>query len=256
MKRLVSWNVNGIRACVNKGFNDWVKEFGPDIICLQEIKATAEQFMEATSELSKYKRFSFSAQKKGYSGVALLSKEEPIKIEYGLGIDEFDSEGRMIIAEYDDFVLMGGYFPNGQRDHSRVPYKLEFYNEVLKRFKKYKKQGKNIIITGDFNTAHHNIDLANPKGNKKTTGFLPEEREWMDKYISAGMTDALRLFYPELEGQYTWWTYRNNCRERNIGWRIDYFMINQEFESKLNDCRHLPEIMGSDHCPILLELKS
>ncbi len=254
MKTLVSWNVNGIRACVNKGFNEWVAKKKPEIVCLQEIKATEEQFQEVVS-LSKYHQYILPAEKKGYSGVAILSKEEPVKIHYGLGIEKFDSEGRTLIAEYDDFVLINGYFPNGQRDHNRVPYKLEFYAEVLKRFKKYRKQNKNIIITGDFNTAHHEIDLANPKGNKKTTGFLPEEREWMDKYLNAGMIDTLRFFHPEKEGEYTWWTYRNNCRERNIGWRIDYFMVNQEMQNSLKACEHLPDVLGSDHCPILLQLK-
>ena len=253
MKTLVSWNVNGIRACVNKGFNDWVKKDKPDILCLQEIKATEEQFKEVV-EVKNYHQFIFPAEKKGYSGVAILSKEEPKKIHYGLGIEKFDSEGRTLIAEYEDFVLINGYFPNGQRDHNRVPYKLEYYDEILKRFKKYRKKDMNVIITGDFNTAHHEIDLANPKGNKKTTGFLPEEREWMDTYLKAGMIDTLRFFHPDKEGEYTWWTYRNNCRERNIGWRIDYFMVNTEMSDKLKSFKHLPDVLGSDHCPIVLKI--
>ncbi|MAX67005.1 MAG: exodeoxyribonuclease III [Halobacteriovoraceae bacterium] len=256
LKRLVSWNVNGIRACVNKGFLEWIENYSPDILCLQEIKALEEQFPPEVMELEKYHKYICPAQKKGYSGVAIFTKEKPLKVHYGLGIERFDNEGRSLILEYQDFVLFNGYFPNGQRDHARVPYKLDYYQEVLELFHHYRKKKKNIILTGDFNTAHKEIDLANPKSNKKTTGFLPHEREWIDKYLEAGMIDCLRLFKPNTPDIYSWWTYRSNCRQRNIGWRIDYFMVNQQMESQLKSCSHLTEVMGSDHCPIELVLKN
>ena len=249
LKRLVSWNVNGIRACVNKGFIDFIGKYSPDIICLQEIKANEDQFPPELMEIKGYNFFIHSAKKKGYSGVAVLSKEKPTKV-----VTELSIEGRLQILTFKNFILFNCYFPNGQRDHARVDYKLEFYDEVLKLYKKYTKQGHDVIITGDFNTAHHPIDLANPKSNKKTTGFLEHEREWLDKYLNAGMVDALRIFHPEEEGHYTWWTYRGDCRARNIGWRIDYFMISEALKKKAKSCYHLPQVLGSDHCPIVLEL--
>lgn len=252
LKTLVSWNVNGIRACVNKGFVEWLSSAAPDIIGLQEIKAEKNQFPPSIFELDHYHLYINSAEKKGYSGVAVLCKEKPTKVITKLGIEKFDREGRMLICEFKNLIFINCYFPNGQRDHARVDYKLEFYAEILKVYKKYVKAGKKVVLTGDFNTAHHEIDLANPKTNKNTTGFLPHEREWMDKYVKAGMVDALRVFEPETPGIYSWWTYRNNCRERNIGWRIDYFMTSPNI--KLKACHHLTEVMGSDHCPIELKI--
>lgn len=254
MKRLVSWNVNGIRACVNKGFTEWLSSYSPDILCLQEIKAHKEQFPESIFELKNYHLYINSAQKKGYSGVAIFTKEKPLKVIDKIGIEKFDIEGRTLILEYSDFVLINCYFPNGQRDHNRVPYKLEFYEEILKIYQAYRSKGINVIITGDFNTAHFEIDLANPKSNKNTTGFLPRERVWLDTYLEAGMVDALRVFEPETAGIYSWWTYRSDCRQRNIGWRIDYFMVDSDLAKKLKGSKHLPEIMGSDHCPIEITL--
>ncbi len=254
LKRLVSWNVNGIRACVNKGFMEWFTSYDPDILCLQEIKADKEQFPDKVFEANKHHIYINSAQKKGYSGVAIFSKEKPLKVLDKIGITKFDDEGRTLILEYKSFVLINGYFPNGQRDHNRVPFKLEYYERVLEIYHEYQQAGKKVIITGDFNTAHKPIDLANPKANKNTTGFLEHEREWIDHYLDAGMIDCLRHFEPETEGIYSWWTYRNNCRERNIGWRIDYFMASQDLKRKLKACRHLPEVMGSDHCPVELTL--
>ena len=252
----MSWNVNGIRACVNKGFTDWVKKESPDILCLQEIKALEEQFPKEVLELSEYNIYINSAEKKGYSGVAVFTKEEPLKCYDEIGIEKFDKEGRTLILEFkNDFVVINGYFPNGQRDHNRVPFKLEYYARILEIYNEYKAQGKDVIITGDFNTAHHPIDLANPKSNKNSTGFLVNEREWLDHYKNAGMIDCLRFFEPETAGIYSWWTYRGDCRERNIGWRIDYFMANNEMKDKLLSCQHLPEVMGSDHCPIRLEIQ-
>jgi exodeoxyribonuclease III len=254
LKRLVSWNVNGIRACVNKGFVEWVNSSKADVICLQEIKALKEQFPESVFELENYYLYINSAVKKGYSGVAVLTKEEPLKVITEVGIKKFDDEGRTQILEFKDFILFNCYFPNGQRDHGRVPFKLEYYHEILKLYQAYIAAGKSVIITGDFNTAHHPIDLANPKANKKSTGFLENERQWLDKYLAAGMIDCLRFFEAETEGIYSWWTYRSNCRARNIGWRLDYFMANKEMQGHLKSCRHLPDVLGSDHCPVELDL--
>ena len=256
--KISSWNVNGIRACKNKGFLTWLEKENPDILCIQETKAHEDQLSEDLLEPPGYSTLFSSATKKGYSGVALYYKNEhtPLKLEGNLGIEEFDNEGRTIIAEFDSFILFGCYFPNGQRDHNRVPYKLKYSEEILKRALKLKKARKKpIIITGDVNTAHAEIDLKNPKANKKTTGFLPIERAYLDKVINKGFVDIFRNLHPDEEGHYTWWTYRSNCRERNIGWRIDYFLISEDLSPFVKDCYHLPKVMGSDHCPIVLKLQ-
>ena len=255
MKTLVSWNVNGIRACTNKGFAKWLSDYSPDIIGLQEIKAEKNQFPPEIFEITDYNFYINPAEKKGYSGVAVFCKEKPTKKIDRLGIEKFDREGRTLICEFKKFVFINCYFPNGQRDHARVDFKLEFYQAILDIYQSYVKKGKKVILTGDFNTAHREIDLSNPKANKNTTGFLPREREWMDTYLDAGMVDALRLKQPDNKDIYSWWTYRNNCRERNIGWRIDYFMTSPDLKKDIKACHHLTDVLGSDHCPIVLELK-
>lgn len=256
MKKLASWNVNGIRAVYKKGFVDWFDRELPDFTCLQEIKAQRDQFPIELLDKKNIFIEIFSAEKKGYSGVALLSKDVPVNYWRGLGVKEFDIEGRTLIAEYKNFILYNCYFPNGQRDLNRVPYKLAFSDEVMKHALKLKKKlNKPVIICGDYNTAHCEIDLANPKTNTKTTGFLPEERAWIDKFISKGFHDVFRMKHPDENGYYTWWTYRGDCRERNIGWRIDYFFTTEELLKKVLNCYHQPEVLGSDHCPIILELK-
>jgi exodeoxyribonuclease-3 len=258
LKRLVSWNVNGIRACVNKGFDKWLKKELPDVICLQEIKAKEDQVPDSIKEMENiYDMTFYPAQKPGYSGVATLVKKElNSKSTKGIGIEQFDNEGRTIITSINDTLLINGYYPNGQRDHSRVDFKLDFSDAMLDEALKREGDFKNIILTGDFNTAHYPIDLANPKSNTKTTGFLPREREWMDKFVESGYVDTYRHLNPELEGGYTWWTYRNNCRERNIGWRIDYFFMNQAAIKNMKGADILSDVMGSDHCPISLDLKT
>jgi exodeoxyribonuclease-3 len=251
--KIVSWNVNGIRACHNKGFIDYLNKEKADIVCLQEIKALEEQFPDEVMERPEH-LYIHSAQKKGYSGVAIFSKTEPLNVWEGLGIEEFDSEGRCLIAEYDNFILFNCYFPNGQRDHNRVPYKLAFSDAVMEEGLKLKqKLKKEVIICGDYNTAHKEIDLANPKTNTKSTGFLPNERAWIDKFIENGFTDTFRLFTPDENGHYTWWTYRNNCREKNVGWRIDYFFVTDSMKDRIKKSYHRPEVLGSDHCPLVLE---
>ena len=245
-------------SIANKNFNNWSDKLKPDVIALQEIKAhhtDVEQLIQIWS--SEYNTYLYPAEKKGYSGTALLiRKKHQANITLGINSKKFDTEGRLITAEFDSFILLNGYFPNGQRDHARVEYKLEFSKKVLQLALKLKDETKkDIIITGDFNTAHKEIDLANPKSNINSTGFLPIEREFIDELINNKFLDVFRSFYPEKKDEYTWWTYRSNCRERNIGWRLDYFFVNEEFIPKIKSIKHQHEILGSDHCPVLLELR-
>lgn len=257
---IASWNVNGLRAVATKGFPEWIKKTQPEIIALQEIKAQekdAEPLLRLWSD--DYETFLFPGIIKGYSGTALLIKktfkDQIIAIHRGLEVEEYDNEGRLIWVECKDFILMNGYFPNGGRDLSRVDFKLDFSRKTLKlALKLHKTHKKPIIITGDINTAHTEIDLANPKSNVKSTGFLPRERVFIDEMIAEGFNDLFRHFHPGLPEQYTWWTYRGDCRERNIGWRLDYFFSTPELISKVQRIEHLSEVLGSDHCPILLEL--
>lgn len=249
--KLVTWNVNGIRACVKKGFSAWLDEEQPDILCLQETKAQVDDVREALKSLNGYHLFIHSAERKGYSGVATLTREKPAGVTEGMGIRKFDAEGRVLVTEFSDFVLYNVYFPNGGRDLSRVGFKLEFYAGLLKQLDALKARGKRVIVSGDYNTAHKEIDLKNPKSNQTTSGFLPEEREWVDRYIHAGYVDIFRHFRPEPE-QYTWWSYLFNARVRNIGWRIDYHLVSENAKGQCRDAYHLPEVQGSDHCPAAL----
>lgn len=250
--KLISWNVNGIRSVYNKGFLEWFTRESPDILCLQETKANFDQFPSELKQMQEHAISHSSAEKKGYSGVATFSREKILdtkKIEKHC----FDAEGRVLIHEFKDFFLLNCYFPNGQRDHKRVPFKLEFCDDVLTKMNELKKI-KPIIITGDFNTAHTEIDLANPKTNKKTTGFLPVERAWMDKFIQEGYIDIFRHLNPDKVGAYSWWSNFAGARERNIGWRIDYFFITPELLPRVKSASIQPEVKGSDHCPVVLEL--
>jgi exodeoxyribonuclease-3 len=253
-----SWNVNGLRSVSTKGFELWFRKNLPDVIALQEIKATEEDVKALITTWSDvYDVHLYPAQKKGYSGTGLLVKKTApaLSIKRGIGIPEYDDEGRLIYVEYDNIVFMNGYFPNGQRDHGRVEFKLDFSRRVVAlAHEMHKKLKKEVIITGDLNTAHCEIDLANPKANSKTTGFLPNERAFMDEMIASGLTDVFRHFHPGIPDQYTWWTYRGDCRERNIGWRLDYFFATEGLLSRVKEVRHHPEVLGSDHCPIWLEI--
>jgi len=246
---LISWNVNGIRSAAAKGFSDWLSAAAPDIVCLQETKAHREQLPENLAEPQGYHSFWNSASRRGYSGVAVFSREKPVSVKYGLGIEKFDTEGRVIELQYEWFTLLNIYFPNGQRDHGRVPYKLEFCDAVFDRCNSLRNDGRQIVICGDFNTAHREIDLKHPRANRNTTGFLPEERAWMDRFIAGGYTDTFREF-EKGGGHYSWWTYRLAARERNIGWRIDYFFISPDLRPRLKKAFILSEIHGSDHCPV------
>lgn len=256
MLKLYSWNVNGLRAIYGKGFLDWVNAVQPDILGLQEIKAMPEQLPDELRNIPGYQAFFAPAERKGYSGVALYSKIPPKNVTLGLSLPEYDSEGRTIVAEYDDFVFITAYFPNGGRDLSRVPYKLAYSDAFLEYCNGLRSQGKPVIFCGDVNTAHKPIDLARPKENRKVTGFLPIECEWMDKLVGAGYIDIFRELNPTLEGAYCWWSNRSGARERNIGWRIDYFFITPDLRDRVADAQLHPEVLGADHCPISLTLKA
>lgn len=251
---LLSWNVNGIRAVLNKGFLQWLDEANPDILCLQETKAHPEQLSKNVLEHDSYHSYWHSSSvKKGYSGVATFSKEKPLHVEQGFGIELFDAEGRCVMTEFKDFVLFNVYFPNGKMNSDRLNYKLEFYNAFLKHIEGFKKRGKKVVFCGDVNTAHTEIDLAHPKANEKISGFLPIERKWIDQVIDHGYIDTLREFHSE-SNLYTWWDLKSGARKRNVGWRIDYFFIQKELKSHLKDAFILPDVMGSDHCPVGIKL--
>ena len=254
--KIISWNVNGLRAIVRKGNWQWLMIDRPDIICLQETKSTVEQLPEEIAAPNGYHAFFDSPkEKKGYSGVAIYSKVKPEKVEYVLGLPHLDIEGRLIAAHYADFVLLNVYFPNGGGGPERLKYKLDFYDEFLKFIEKIRKSGKGVIFCGDINTAHEEIDLARPKENEENTGFLPEERAWLDEVVNAGYIDIYRHFNPTKTGAYSYWDMKTAARERNVGWRIDYFFVSQDLLPRIKKTEILSSIYGSDHCPILLEIK-
>lgn len=252
--KIISWNTNGLRATVKQGFFSPLFKEKPDIVCLQETKSSIEQLSEETINVPGYvSYFSSSKVKKGYSGVAIYSRIEPKKVEYGIGIPKFDDEGRILVAYYDKFVLLNIYFPNGGGGPERLAYKMEFYDEFLKFILKLRKKDENVIFCGDVNTAHEAVDLARPKENEKNTGFLPEERAWMDEVVNNGFVDIFRHFYPNKKDAYTYWDMKTFARSRNVGWRIDYFFSNPEIVAKVKSTGILTDYFGSDHCPIWLE---
>ena len=252
--KISTWNVNGIRAALGKKAFDWLRDYPSDVVCLQEIKAKEEQIDTVLFESMGYQCIWNPAQRPGYSGTGTLYKITPQNTSFGMGIERFDIEGRIIQSSFPDFELFNIYFPNGGQELERVPYKLDFYDCLLNYCKKLMVSGKEIIITGDFNTAHKEIDLKNPKANQKNTGFLPEEREWVDRYLDNGFIDIYRKLYPEVV-QYTWWTYRFSARKNNVGWRIDYFLVTEGILNCIKDVVIQTEIMGSDHCPVTLVLE-
>ena len=253
--KILSWNVNGLRASHKKGAFNSIFELDPDIFCLQETKAHPDQLPEEVRNPAGYHAyFDHSKIRKGYSGVAIFSKIKPEKVEYSLGKEDLDKEGRMIIAYFKDFVLLNGYFPNGGEEPARLKYKLEFYEQFLTFIEKLKKQNKKIIFCGDINTAHNEIDLARPKENSNHTGFLRIERDWLDKVISKGYVDTFRHLHPN-EIKYSWWDMKTFARDRNVGWRLDYFFISSDLLPRLKTAKILDNMLGSDHCPVWLELK-
>lgn len=253
--KIISWNVNGLRAVHKKGAWDYFRQANADIFCVQETKAHSDQLPHDLQKPEGYlSYFDHAKEKKGYSGVAIYSKIKPNEIEEGMGIPEFDQEGRLLVAYYNDFVLLNVYFPNGGGGPVRLKYKLDFYDHFLEFIEKLRKNNKNVIFCGDVNTAHAEIDLARPKENEQNTGFLPEERAWINKLVEKGWIDTFRYFHLETEGVYTYWDMKTFARDRNVGWRIDYFFVNKEFLPNVKNSKILSDIMGSDHCPIMLEL--
>lgn len=248
--KFISWNVNGIRAIEKKGFIETLQEFDADIIGLQETKAQPDQLSDKLKNIPGYTSYWHSAEKKGYSGVAFYSRLPPLAVHYGLGEDEFDSEGRVITLEFDSYYIINIYFPNAGDKLKRLDFKLRFDNALLNYAKNLEKK-KNVILCGDFNVAHKEIDLKNPKNNVKNAGFTPEEREWMDQFVEAGHIDTFRMFNQEPD-QYSWWSYRFNARAKNVGWRIDYFCVNEAARENVAAADILQEVMGSDHCPVEL----
>lgn len=253
IRKFLSWNVNGIRALEKKGFAETVQELDPDILAIQETKANSEQLSDPLININGYTSYWFSAEKKGYSGVGIYAKEEPLNILYGMGMPKHDQEGRVLTLEYKDFYLINVYFPNSQHGLARLDYKLQFDNDLLKFVSNLAKR-KSVVICGDFNVAHKEIDLANPKQNEKNAGFTPEERAWMDTFLAAGYMDTFRMFNKEPD-QYSWWSYRFNARSKNIGWRIDYFCVDAKSKKRVLDAAILSDVMGSDHCPVQLIFK-
>jgi exodeoxyribonuclease-3 len=248
-----SWNVNGLRAVINKGFVDVISREKPDILGIQETKLQEHQIPAEINELPEYLKYWSHAERKGYSGTGLFSKVLPESFSSELGIAELDCEGRINIAEYKSFILFNIYFPNGQKDDNRLAYKLRFYDRCLEVMEEKRKTGKIVLVAGDYNTAHKPIDLANPKENEKYSGFLPIERAWLDKLIDQGWVDTFRAFDTSPH-QYSWWSYRALARPRNIGWRIDYFWVNKEAMDYISGAGIRQDVEGSDHCPVWVEL--
>lgn len=248
--KLVSWNVNGLRACIRKGFLDYFKEVNADIFCVQEIKLQEGQI---DLDLEGYYDYWNYAEKKGYSGTAVFTKDKPLSVKYGLGIEEHDKEGRVITLEYEEFYLVNVYTPNSQRELARLDYRMIWEDDFRDHLKELDKI-KPVILCGDLNVAHKEIDLKNPSSNRKNAGFTDEERGKMTELLESGFIDSFRYFYPEKEDAYTWWSYITRARERNAGWRIDYFIVSEKLKDKLKDAQIHSEIMGSDHCPVFLEI--
>ncbi|UCD05081.1 MAG: exodeoxyribonuclease III [candidate division WOR-3 bacterium] len=251
--KILSWNVNGLRAVHRKGFLDWLGDERPTILCVQETKASVERLPAELKDIPGYHVYYASAEKKGYSGVGVFSKLRPNTIESGIGIRKFDVEGRVLIADYGDFILFNIYFPNGKISKDRLKYKMAFYDAFLTHVAALQEEGKRLIVCGDVNTAHREIDLARPKENSKVSGFLPEERVWIDRFIGHGFIDTFRVF-SEQAGQYTWWDLKTRARERNVGWRIDYFFITANLRKHLKNAYIMKDVRGSDHCPVGIDL--
>lgn len=251
--RIISYNVNGIRAAMGKGLIDWINSAKPDVLCLQEIKASPEQVGLLEFEELGYHHYWYPAQKKGYSGVAIFTKEKPMHVEYGCGVQKYDDEGRIIRADYKDHSVMSVYHPSGSSGDDRQAFKMEWLSFFQDYINKLKQSKPNLVLSGDYNICHKAIDIHNPVSNAKTSGFLPEEREWMEQFINSGFIDSFRHFNKEPH-QYSWWSYRAGSRGKNLGWRIDYNMVSESMADRLKRALILPEAKHSDHCPVLVEL--
>ena len=249
--KLISWNVNGIRACLNKGFKEFFEEINADIFCIQETKCQKGQI---DLEFEGYTSYWNSAEKKGYSGTAVFTKIKPLNVTYGIGIEEHDKEGRVITLEFEDFYLVNVYTPNSKRELERLDYRQIWEDEMRKYLLKLN-ENKPVVMCGDLNVAHKEIDLKNPSSNRRNAGFTDEERNKMTELLNAGFLDTFRYFYPDKTGEYSWWSYMRKARENNAGWRIDYFIVSKDMEKRLKDAKIYQEIMGSDHCPVGLEIE-
>jgi len=252
--RIISYNLNGIRAAIGKGLFDWIKSANPDILCVQEIKANPDQVGVFEFEEMGYHHYWYPAQKKGYSGVAIFTKQKPIHIEYGCGEKRYDDEGRMIRVDFEDYSVMSVYHPSGSSSDERQIFKMEWLSFFQNYIDTLKKTHPKLILCGDYNICHKAIDIHNPISNAKSSGFLPEEREWMENFIISGFTDTFR-FFNKKSHQYSWWSYRADSRNKNLGWRIDYNMVSDNLKEKLLNASILPDVKHSDHCPVLVELK-
>ena len=248
--KLISWNVNGIRACLTKGFEDIFKKLDADIFCIQETKCQPEQI---ELEFEGYTSYWNSAEKKGYSGTAIFTKQKPLNVTYGIGIEEHDKEGRVITLEFEKFYMVDIYTPNSKRELERLEYRQIWEDEIRKYLLKLN-ETKPVIMCGDLNVAHKEIDLKNPKTNRHNAGFTDEERQKMTELLDAGFTDSFRYLYPDKDNAYSWWSYMGHAREKNVGWRIDYFIVSKSIENQIKEAKIYPEIMGSDHCPVGLEI--
>ncbi len=253
MTKIVSYNVNGIRSAMSKGLVDWLTATNPDILCLQEIKADPSQIDLSLFENKGYYHYWYPAQKKGYSGVAIFTKQKPTHVEYGCGISEYDSEGRILRVDFGDISVMSVYHPSGSSGEERQAFKFKWMDDFQKYIDGLKKNHPNLILCGDVNICHQPIDIHNPKSNANSSGFLPEEREWLDKFIKSGFIDSFRHFNKEPHN-YSWWSFRANARTKNLGWRIDYNLVSKPLESKMKRSFLLPEAKHSDHCPVVLEI--
>lgn len=249
--RFINWNVNGIRAAINKGFYDFFERENPDFLCVQEIKCSAGQ---VEMDLPGYEQYWNYAQRKGYSGTAIFTKHSPLSVSYGIGVAEHDTEGRVITLEYPEYFLVTVYTPNAGRDLARLPYRME-WEDAFRAYLNEKKQRKHLIVCGDLNVAHREIDLKNPKTNRKNAGFTDEERAKFTALLADGYIDTFRHLYPERTDAYTWWSYFGKAREKNVGWRIDYFVVSESMADRIAEAGMMPEVMGSDHCPVFVDLE-
>ncbi len=253
--KIVTWNVNGLRAALKKGFTAWLAAAQPDVVCLQEVRVAPAHLDGEPWRGLGYTAHWNAAERAGYSGVAILARRAPHVVQVGMDQPEFDVEGRLLVASYPGFTLLNAYFPSGQRDYGRVTFKLRFYAALLDVIDRLHAAGRAVVVCGDFNTAHRAIDLARPRENVRTSGFLPEERAWVDIYLDHGLVDVFRALHPGEPGHYTWWSTVTRARERNVGWRLDYFLVSEPLLPAVHAAEVLPQVTGSDHCPVLLEIE-
>lgn len=253
--KIITWNVNGIRAVVQKGFNEFVKAENPDVLCLQETKAHRDQLEDSIVKPDGFQSFWSAAQRPGYSGTATFTREAPLDVSYGFGIPKFDAEGRLVVTRFKDFILYNGYFPNGGASQERHDFKQEFLKRFAQHLHKLVRAGEKVIVVGDYNVAYLDIDVYDPKALAKESGFLPEERRWMGEFLEGGFIDTFRYFHPDEKHRYSWWSYFQNARVGNRGWRIDHICVSRNLESKLQSVRILDAQESSDHCPVIVELK-